>query len=282
MRHRELALTGSTAFKPVLQEAANSYKHSCPGAGFTIENQGSGDGLRKLDKAGKANTSGSPNMLAFSDGAKGDGYPQLLPRPIAFSLFTLVINKQAGVQDLSLDQIRELYAGHITNWMGVGGNNQPVRLVSRDPDSGTRRTFQQRILGGTREPGSNSDDCEEVAPGALPGVVRCERKTTDEVTGTVARTSGAIGYSDVGDASGRDDLLLVRIGGHQALLPEADHGAYPFWETEYAYTYTEPRADSLAASFLRYLTAEVGKDIVRSHGSRPCAELQNPVLCRPS
>ncbi len=28
-------------------------------------------------------------MLAFSDGVKGDGYPQLLPRPIAFSLFTL-------------------------------------------------------------------------------------------------------------------------------------------------------------------------------------------------
>lgn len=79
-------------------------------------------------------------MLAFSDAAKGEGYPQLLSRPTAFSLFTLLINEEAGVQDLSLEQIRQLYAGRITNWTGVGGNNQPVRLVSRDPDSGSTPT----------------------------------------------------------------------------------------------------------------------------------------------
>jgi hypothetical protein len=99
---------------------------------------------------------------------------------------------------------------------------------------------------------------------------------------TVGATSGALGYSEVGAASARDDLSLVRIGGHRATLDEADHGAYPFWETEYGYTYTEPDAQSLAASFLRYLTNQVGADILRSHGNRPCAELANPALCRPS
>jgi phosphate transport system substrate-binding protein len=277
-----LTLTGSTAFEPVLREAADAYKHTCPEASVTIETQGSGAGLRRLNEAGKANGSGSPNLLAFSDGAKSDGYPQLLPRPIAFSLFTLVINKEAGVQDLSLEQIRQLYAGSVTNWTGVGGSDQPVRLVSRDPDSGTRRTFQRQILGGIREAGSNSDDCEKADPGAQPGVVRCERKTTSEVTDIVASTPGAIGYSEVGAASDREGLLLVRIDGHRATLDAADRGAYPFWETEYAYAYGEPQADSLAASFLRYLTKEVGEDIVRTHGHRSCAELQNPVLCRPS
>jgi phosphate transport system substrate-binding protein len=58
-----------------------------------------------------------------------------------------------------------------------------------------------------------------------------------------ASTSGAIGYSEVGAASGREDLLLVRIGGHQATLEEADRGAYPFWETEYAYAYTYGEPD---------------------------------------
>ncbi|MGH3672155.1 MAG: PstS family phosphate ABC transporter substrate-binding protein, partial [Pseudonocardiaceae bacterium] len=280
----KLTLVGSTAFAPVLREAADAYKNTCPANEFTIETQGSGEGLLRLDQAGKGNDSGSgnPDVLAFSVGAKRDGYPRLLPRPIAFSLFTLVINKGAGVQDLSLEQIRQLYAGSITNWTEVGGNNQPVRLISRNPDSGTRRTFQQQILGGIREPGSNSDDCERVAPGAQPGVVRCERRTTDDVIGALASTPGAIGYSEVGAATGREDLLLVRIGGHLATLVEADDGAYPFWETEYAYTYGEPQANSLTASFLRYLTNEVGKDIVRAHGDRPCAELQNPMLCRPS
>jgi phosphate transport system substrate-binding protein len=97
----------------------------------------------------------------------------------------------------------------------------------------------------------------------------------------VANTSGAIGYSELGAALDRRDLLTVRIDGQPASLEGADHRAYPFWQTEYAYDYGELKADSLAASFLRYLTNQVGADIIRSHGDRPCAELQNPVLCHP-
>jgi hypothetical protein len=98
----------------------------------------------------------------------------------------------------------------------------------------------------------------------------------------VADTPGAVGYSEVGAAAGRDDLALVRMGGHQATLEEADHGAYPFWETGYGYSFGEPAAGSLTAGFLRYLTNQVGADILRSHGDRPRAELENPALCRPS
>ena len=276
-----LTLTGSTAFTPVLQEAADAYQATCPGADFALDTQGSGEGLRKLDEAGRANGSGSPDILAFSDGAKGNGYPQLLPRPIAFSLFALVINNEAGVQDLSLEQIRQLYEGRITNWQEVGGNDQPVRLVGRHDNSGTRKTFQQKILNGTWEPGPTSEDCQNRASGASGNVIRCERNSTIDVLNTVAVTPGAFGYSELGTAADRQNLVLARIDGQEATLEGADHGAYPFWETEYAYTYGEPQADSLAASFLRYLTNEVGKDIVRSHGHRPCAELQNPVLCHP-
>jgi phosphate transport system substrate-binding protein len=278
----KLTLTGSTAFKPVLQEAADSYEKTCPDADFTVDTHGSAEGLRRLDREGREKGPGNPDMLAFSDGAKADGYPQLLPRPIAFSLFTLVINKEAGVQDLSLAQIRQLYEGRITNWKEVGGNDHPVRLVGRHGDSGTRKTFQQRVLNGKWELGATSDNCRDRAPGTSDNVVRCERGSTVEVLDAVENTPGALGYSEVRVASGRRDVQLVRIDGHQATLEGADHGAYPFWETEYTYTYGEPPATSLAASFLRYLMNEVGKDIVRSHGHRPCAELQNPLLCRPT
>ncbi len=282
----DLTVVGSTAFEPVLQEAADSYQETCPDAGIDVRAQGSSEGLRELDAAGRSDeaggTEGRDDLLAFSDGRKGDGYPLLLPRPIAFSLFTLVVNDEAGVQDLSLDAIRRIYAGEITNWSELGGDDMPIRLVSRHSGSGTRRTFEQQVLDGQREEGDNSDDCLTVADGAEPGVVRCQRDSTGEVLATVANTPGALGYSEAGATEGRDDLLPVRIDGHAATLEGADHGAYPLWETEYAYTNGEPDADSLAASFLRYLTNEVGKDIVRSHGHRPCAELQNPVLCRPT
>ncbi|MGP4002232.1 substrate-binding domain-containing protein [Streptomyces sp. 8N706] len=278
----KLTLTGSTAFKPVLEEAAKAYKDTCPGASFALDLGGSTAGLEKLKQAGEEKSSGSPDWLAFSDGDKGDAYPKLLPRPIAFSLFTLVINQEAGVEDLSLRQIRQLYAGRITNWKQLNGKDLPVRLISRYDNSGTRKTFQKQILEGIREPGSNSDDCLNRDPGTPRGVVRCQRGSTSDMLNAVADTPGALGYSEVGLASRRDGVRRLWIDGHPATLRGADHGAYPFWETEYAYTYGEPRATSLTASFLRYLTNEVGKDIVRSHGHRPCAELQNPMLCRPS
>jgi phosphate transport system substrate-binding protein len=271
-----LTLVGSTAFAPTLRAAASSYENTCPDASFAFDFRGSIEGLRALDEAA------SPDVLAFSDGAKGDGHPLLLPRPIAFPLFTLVVHPEVGVEDLSLEQIRQIYDGRVTNWQQLGGNDIPVRLIGRPGDSGTRRTFENRVLGGRWEPARNSDDCEAVGSGAPAGVVRCERPGTDDVLAAVAGTPGALGYGEVEAASAHEGMVLLRIDGHPATLEAADQGAYPFWETEFAYTHREPDAHSLAASFLRYLTNEVGKDIIRAHGQRPCSELENPVLCRPT
>ncbi|WP_419996330.1 substrate-binding domain-containing protein [Streptomyces boninensis] len=277
----KLTLSGSTAFEPVLKEAAKEYADTCPGTDIDISTRGSIEGIRGLDEAGRKDRAVPGERLAFTDGAKGNGFPQLLPRPVGLSLFTLVISKDAGVLDLSRDDIRKLYAGEVDNWQDLGGADRPVRLVGRYSDSGTRKTFERKLLDGKREPDETSDDCRERAEGAPRGVLRCARGSTPEVLDMVARTPGALGYAETGAATARRDVRPVRIGGQAATLAGADHRAYPFWETEYAYTYREPPAGSLAASFLRYLTNELGRDVVRAHGHRPCSELRNPVLCRP-
>lgn len=90
------------------------------------------------------------------------------------------------------------------------------------------------------------------------------------------------GHSEVGNAALHDDVQRVRIDGYPVTLESAAQGAYPYWQTEFAYAYGDPPADSVAAGFLRYLANEVGKDILRSHGNRPCSELAKPLLCRPT
>jgi ABC-type phosphate transport system substrate-binding protein len=223
---------------------------------------------------------GLGDQLTFSDGPKSeDGRPQLLPRPVALSLFTLVVNPDAGVKDLSLKQVRDIYAGKITNWNQVRGNNLPIHLVSRNPGSGTRTTLELRVLDSKRLPGVTASDCAAMDT-ARPG--RCEVGDTQTLLDTVASTSGALGHSEVGAATAHAGIQPVRIDGYPATLEGVDGGAYPYWQTEYAYTYGEPPADSLAAGFLRYLSDEVGEGIIRSHGDRPCAELAKPLLCRPS
>lgn len=281
-----LHLTGSTAFQPVLERAAEQYTKTCTDARIPLTDnsfKGSVPGLDTLaaagDKAGSQDGRGLGNRLSFSDGPKSDGRPQLLPRPVALSLFTLVVNKDTGVRDLSLKQVREIYAGKITNWKQVRGNDLPVQLVSRNPGSGTRTTLQEQVLEGRPLLATTANDCKSLDT-KTPG--RCEVGGTPGLLDTVASVPGALGHSEVGAATARDDVRLVRIDGYPATLEGADEGAYPYWQTEIAYTYGEPPADSIAAGFLRYLANEVGKDIIRSQGHRPCSELDKPLLCRPS
>ncbi|GAB2674057.1 hypothetical protein GCM10027271_38590 [Saccharopolyspora gloriosae] len=132
----------------------------------------------------------------------------------------------------------------------------------------------------------NSRNCEDRLPDAPATVVRCERSSTTEAINAVSDVDGAIGYAEAGTARTAQEggrLSLVRIDGQEPTTDGANDGAYPFWETEYAYTYDEPRPHSLTASFLRYLTTQVGSDIIREQRSHvPCANLDEPLQCRPS
>ncbi|KUL23791.1 type 2 periplasmic-binding domain-containing protein [Actinoplanes awajinensis] len=105
--------------------------------------------------------------------------------------------------------------------------------------------------------------------------------TTTNVAETDAELPGALGYAEAGAAAGKKNLITVRLDDHAPTVEEADANRYPFWETEYAYTAGEPAARSLSGSFLRFLTNQVGAEILRSHGLRPCPELANPARCQP-
>ncbi|RKT84747.1 ABC-type phosphate transport system, substrate-binding protein [Saccharopolyspora antimicrobica] len=292
-----LEIVGSTAFTPALAEAEQLYEKTCPGSAIDIRTTGSGAGLSVLDDAGNRLNAAkfaagdgdftSPEMIAFTDGPKSAAYPLLLPRPVAFSLFTVVANPEAAVQDLSAAQIRGIYAGQYTEWGQLGGKEGlPIRLVSRDSNSGTRKTFETHVLDADpsddvpgREPRITSDDCLVFDPGVVPA--RCERDSTSALLEKVASTPGALGYAEAKATESLDEVVRLRIGGQSATLEGADQGTYPFWETVYGYTYSEPEPGSLAASFLRYLTRDVGMDVIESHGHLPCAQLENPMSCQP-
>lgn len=278
-----VTIVGSTAFRPVLEEAVRSYDDKCPGAHFAFATEGSQAGLGTLDRIGRADPAKTGDYVAFSDGPKEPGaYPRLIQRPIGYALFTLIANPKAGIDDLPRDEIRDLFvSGKYTNWKQLNGFNVPISIADRNASSGTRSTFQAHVLDGRVEQNYNSDDCQNRKPGTANRTVRCELNSTDAVLDTVARTDGAIGYAELGAATARRDVRLVRIDGQEASLAGSEHGAYPFGETEYAYTYRQPGPDSLSASFLRFLTNKIGQDVIRNGGDRPCADLQNPVLCHP-
>lgn len=269
-----LTVTGSTAFAPVMSELAKKYERDCAGSDIVVDAHGSTAGVRELAAAGAKARNGSPPVVALSDGPKPSGFPQLRENRVAVSVFALVVNDDIPLRGLALDDVRRLYRGEIRNWKQLGGPDRPVLLVSRDANSGTRQVFQHRVLG-RGEIANSSLDCVHKDDATAP-VVRCELDSTDQVLSTVAGLPGAIGYSELNLAltlaNGHKGLHLLTLGGHTASVEELERGSgdYPYREIEYAYTYGQPPADSLASSFLAYISRGSGQDVIRTHGHLPC------------
>ncbi|GCB52077.1 substrate-binding domain-containing protein [Streptomyces sp. NL15-2K] len=274
-----LTVTGSTAFAPAAEKLGESYEKACPGSDIKVEPHGSTAGIRALDTAGAeaASSGGSPSVIAFSDGRKPNGYPELRENPVAVSVFTLVVNDRVTVRDLSLDEVRKIYRGEIRNWQDVDGPNMPILLVSRDANSGTREVFQRQVLE-SNEPANSSRDCR-TKDDTNATVIRCELDSTAQVLSTVARLSGAIGYSEPRSAAATKGRHSLSIDGQTASIETLGTSDYPYREIEYAYTYGRPPADSLSVSFINYVTRGAGQDVVRDQGHFPCLSPEGLRLC---
>ncbi|WP_084497487.1 substrate-binding domain-containing protein [Nocardia amamiensis] len=266
----KLTVIGSSAFGPVIQEAAEQYRKRCTGAEFAFAFDGTESGLEQLAKTGR----GNPGLLAISDGAEGSGYENLVHQPIALSRFAMIVHPDIGVRDLELAQIQDLYRGKVGNWREVGGPDVPVVLVNRGPGSGSRNIFERRVLGGA-QPDRQHLSCTR------RGMVtdHCEVDVTADMRQAVADIPGAIGYAAFSETIGAG-LPTVAIDGVGAGHADV-WSTYPFWGVEYAYSNGNPPGGSLAASFLRFLTDEAGKEVLRAHGNAPCADLLDPQRCLP-
>ncbi|WP_329038778.1 substrate-binding domain-containing protein [Streptomyces sp. NBC_00178] len=273
-----LTVTGSTAFRPVVEELRKKYEEECEGSAIVVDTRGSNAGVRALEAEGsKPGAAGSPSLIALSDGPKPPGFRELHGRRVAVSLYSLVVNDTVPVRDLSLDEIRRIYGGGIRNWKEIeGGPDLEILLVSRDANSGTREVFQRRVLGGS-ELAASSRDCVTKDYPKAP-VTRCELDGTDQVLSEVAALDGAIDYTEMRAGEVPAGTHQVSIDGISPSVGTIATSGYPYRETEYAYTYGSPPANSLAAGFLDYLDT-YGEEVMRVNGHLPCATPEGMRLC---
>ncbi|KUN24043.1 phosphate ABC transporter substrate-binding protein [Streptomyces antibioticus] len=258
-----LTVTGSTAFAPVVRTLAKEYEKDCEGADITVEARGSEAGVAELA------AEGTKNVIAFSDGPMGDRLG-LHGEKIALSAFALVVNDRIalGAKGLSKRDVRRLYGGEIARWRQLDPAlpDLPVTLVSRNADSGTRQTFQQRVLGTWERVPSTSLDCVHQDDRSA-SVVRCELDSTQDVLEAVSKVPGAIGYSELTVAAGHEGVRTVPLDG---IAPSVKTDRYPYRGVEYAYTHRATRPGSLAAAFLAYLDEATSQDVIREYGHLPC------------
>lgn len=268
-----LKLIGSTAFAPVAEQIADAYDRGCPGAHIVSapDSNGSIFGLNQLISDGLRGK--AAGEIAMSDGPApvGGNYSRLVGKPAAVIVFSLAVNSGVGVYNLTTAQVRDMFNGTITNWDQVpGGPNLPVRLVSREFGSGTRRAFDTYVLGTSTELSPSSFDCVHKS-NASP-VTLCNVARTPDLLGNVATVAGAIGYAQDGDISAYPGghVRSVALNGLFGTFGNIGRssGSYPFWTVEYLYTYGN--ATGLASAFLNYRGSATAIEDLRGGGYTPC------------
>jgi phosphate transport system substrate-binding protein len=248
-----VTIKGSDTLLILNQRWAEVYGQTHAGTAVNVTGGGSSIGI-------KAFTNGVTDIAASSrpmkkseiDGARSRG-SIANEIPVALDGLAVVVNSSNGVKSLSMEQLRRIYVGQVTNWSQVGGANLPVVVFSRDSNSGTYGFFQANVLKnqnwgkGVRFMPSTSEEAREVA-----------------------RTPGGIAYGGVAYFSGNAKLKILPISPKDGEAPIAPTEAnvktkkYPIWRYLYYYTNGKPKGDTKA--FIDFCLSAEGQKIVEEVG----------------
>ena len=237
-----ITAAGSSALKPLADDAADSFLNDHPDVSITIDAGGSGEGLKQVSE-GTVDIGNSD--VAAEDKLDETAAKELVDHQVCVVTMAPIVNKdvaEAGVKSLTKEQLISIFTGKTTNWKDVGGPDEDIVLVTRPESSGTRATFKKYALGGATEASNKSMETDD------SGVLLQNVKTT----------KGAIGYVALSYLVSNPGVDTVSIDGVEPTLENTYAGKYPVWT--YEHMYTKGNADEVSQKFLDYITSdEYGK-----------------------
>ena len=236
-------IAGGTAHIPVMQKAAQAIMTANKDIRITVAGGGSGVGVQKVGE-GLVQIGNTGRALKDSEIAKYG----LETFPFAIDGVAIAVNPSNSVTSLSKAQIKDIFAGKITNWKEVGGKDAPVSLYVREDGSGTRETFEERAL----DKGTSVQTANVVnSNGAM--------KTA------IAQDPNGIGYVGIGHLD--ESIRGVTVDGMVPSQENAANGTYTI--TRLLYMNTKGKPQGLTALFIDYIYSEDGKGFISSSGYIP-------------
>ena len=233
-----ITAAGSSALKPLADDAADSFLNDHPDVSITIDAGGSGEGLKQVSE-GTVDIGNSD--VAAEDKLDETAAKELVDHQVCVVTMAPIVNKdvaEAGVKSLTKEQLISIFTRKTTNWKDVGGPDENIVLVTRPESSGTRATFQKYALDGNEEASNTSMETDD------SGVLLTNVKSTN----------GAIGYVALSYLTGDAGVETVAIDDVEPTLENTYSGKYPVWTFEHMYTKGEP--NEVTKAFLDYITGD--------------------------
>ncbi|HEU4326533.1 MAG TPA: phosphate ABC transporter substrate-binding protein [Roseiflexaceae bacterium] len=237
-----LTFAGSTTMQPLVEKLAEQYRTHNPAVELEIAAGGSVVGINAVQD-------GSVDIGMASRPVKDQEVkPGMRLFPVAYDALAIIVHPDNPVRALTVEQLRRIYQGGITNWRELGGPDAPIRAVVREVSSGTRGAFDELVLDG-----------EDPATQATSEV------TAGEVEQTVAGDTHAIGY--VGFGNVRPDIATLSIDGVQPSPEAVRSGEYKLRRPLTLLTGSLSRP--LAQSFVEFALSPEGQRLVAEDGWVP-------------
>lgn len=243
---------GSSALQPLVDQASKKFMDLNPKVSIQVQGGGSGTGLTQVS-GGQADI-GNSDVFAEEKLEAGPA-GELVDHQVAIVAMATVVNPDINVDNLTKDQLVQIFTGKVTNWNEVGGPDQKIQIVNRPSSSGTRATFEKYALG------SKTED--------LAGSI--QEDSSGNVKKLVKETPGAIGYLALSYLD--DSIKVVKYDGVEATEENVANGTYPVWAYQHMYTKGEP--NELVKAFLEFMASEeVQNNDVVELGYIPASKMQ--------
>ena len=240
-----VAAGGSTSMKNVIAALTEGFAEVEPGVTVSYDPTGSGAGI--TGAADKTLDIGlSSRALKDDEKADVDG------TTIALDGIAIIVNNASKVEDLTVDQLKQMFTGEITNWSEVGGDDGEIVLIGREAGSGTRDGFESIV--------DVKDSCKYAQ----------ELTATGAVISAVEANPLAIGYASLSAVG--DTVKMVTVGGVECSEETVKDGSYEVQRPFVFVTNKSVILSEQAQAFFDFATSADAADLIRTAGAVPVNE----------
>ena len=240
-----VATGGSTSMKNVIAALTEGFTEVEPGVTVSYDPTGSGAGITGA-------TDKTLDIGLSSRALKDDEKADVEGTTIALDGIAIIVNNASKVEDLTVDQLKQMFTGKITNWSEVGGDDGEIVLIGREAGSGTRDGFESIV--------DVKDSCKYAQ----------ELTATGAVISAVEANPLAIGYASLSAVG--DTVKMVTVGGVECSEETVKDGSY---EVQRPFVFVTNKSVTLseqAQAFFDFATSADAADLIRTAGAVPVNE----------
>ena len=236
-----IAISGSTSVGPLVEKIAENYGKEKPNIKVEVNQIGSSSGITNA-------INGVSELGMSSRDLKEEEAAELSETIIAYDGIVVVAHPSNKVNDLTLEEVKDIYTGKITNWKEVGGADMEIVVVSREDGSGSRDAFQEIV-------GYSSG---ELVKSAIISSGNGNIKTT------VATNKHAVGFISFEYVD--DTISTMNINGVESTAENVLNNTYSL-SRPFLLVHKDDVLTDEGQQFLDYILSEEGQEIVSETGA---------------